>query len=71
MMTEWYFLFSILVMDPSQPDGFLTTRYSVSAPSLDACEAKKEEVYQKYRLNPIIGGALVVTGCQPRAKQPD
>ena len=66
MITEWYFLFSILVMDPSQPDGFLTTRYSVSAPSLGACETKKEEVYRKYQRDPIMGGALVVTGCQPR-----
>ena len=65
-MIEWYFLFSILLSDPTVADGWAVQRYDHAFPTPAECETKRHETYLHYRANPVMGGGVVITGCQPR-----
>lgn len=68
-MVEWYFLFSLLVSDPTMADGWAIQRFDEAAPTLAECEQKRHATYRHYRENPIMGGGVVITGCQPRRRR--
>ena len=61
---EWYFLFSILVSDPTVADGWAVTRHSVATETLDECRIKRDATIARYRENPILGGGVIITQCQ-------
>ena len=61
---SWYFLFSILVSDPTVADGWAVTRHTVTAETYTECHQKREGVILRYREKPILGGGVVITNCQ-------
>ena len=69
MVAEWSFLMSILLVNPQAAGGWDITRSSHVFPDLAACETAKEQKYQHYRTHPVMGGAVVITGCEPGYKE--
>ena len=66
MLVEWFFLVSVMSgafdLDTGWQD---TTRSRHTYSTLAECESAKNGLYHMYRRNPIEGGGVVITGCQP------
>lgn len=72
-MIEWVFLFSVMSgaftpgpLDDPKTGWAHVERGRVASASLGECEAKAHAMAMHYKLHPVIGGAVVVTGCEPR-----
>ena len=74
MLVEWFFLISVL-SGPFDVDRYPDTgwrdveRGTFKAQDLGTCERLKHELHQHYVRNPVPGGAVIITGCQPRHTQ--
>ena len=65
MVIEWSFLMCILLVNPQAAGGWDIIRSSHVFPNLAACETARAQKYRYYKENPIMGGGVVITGCQP------
>lgn len=68
-MTEWVFLFAILTGAFDPDSGWQKVeRGRLAYATLALCETGRQAMYQKHRKDPIPGGGVVITGCQPEHK---
>ena len=70
MVTEWFFLMSVMsgAFVPGDGPGsgwqdVVRTRHAFT--SLAECEQARWEQAAHYRAHPVEGGGVVITGCQP------
>ena len=68
MIVEWFFLVSVMsgAFDPATEAGWQDiNRSRHTYHTLAECELHRDAVYHHFRLAPIEGGGVVITGCQP------
>ena len=68
MLVEWFFLMSVMSgpFDPATEQGWQqVARSRHSYATLAECESARYWQAAFYREYPIMGGGVVITGCQP------
>ena len=72
MIVEWVFLISVLSgpFDPDTEQGWRDReRARFRTPDLATCENIRYHMTEHYRAHPVLGGAVIITGCQPEHTQ--